>query len=94
MKVIYLEKAVEEYKELRKKITNYTGSFEELCEELNGFNEDEEMFDINYKSITTTIYNKNGKIKISEYIDIWNDEEAYPIEEMLDIRQYERGLEK
>ena len=86
------KKALIEYEELKKYIKNYKGNFENLCEELGGFNIKKEYFDINYKSLTTTIYKIDGKLKVSYFIDIWNDLECEPIEIGFDIRQYIGGL--
>lgn len=81
----YINNALCEYKEL-KKIVNGKKTFDELCEELNGFNKCDKYFDVNYKSITTTIYNEDNKISISEYIDIWNDKECEPIVTMFNVK--------
>lgn len=81
-----------EYEELENFITNYKGNFDDLCEILKGFNETEEYFDVNYKSIATTIYNEKNKITISDYVDIWNDENCEPIESQFNIKKYKEGF--
>lgn len=86
------EKALLEYKELENFILNYKGNFNNLCEILGGFNITKEYFDINYKNITTTIFNEENKIIISDYIDIWNDKNAEPIESGFNIRRYKGGF--
>lgn len=87
-----LKKALLEYEELENYITNYKGDFNGLCEELGGFNKNEEYFDVNYKSFTTTIYKIDGKLKVSDFIDIWNDLECEPIEIEFNVRQYKGGI--
>ena len=87
-----LKKALLEYEELKKYIKNYKGNFENLCEELGGFNITKEYFDINYKSLTTTIYYEDNKIIVSDFIDIWNDLECEPIESEFDTKKYKGGL--
>jgi len=88
----FIKKAKLEYEELESFVSNFKSDFEDLCKELGGFNIAEEYFDINYKSFTTTIYYKENKIIISDYIDIWNDANCEHIESGFNIKQYKGGL--
>lgn len=70
-----IKKGLNDYNELKEKVKNYKGTFEELCKELGGFNVCEEYFDLDYKSITATIKHENGKIFLSPWgIEIWDNE--------------------
>lgn len=68
-----ISKAKEDYEKLKLFLELYAGTFNDLCDELNGFNISEKYFDLNFNSITTTIYNDNNKYILCEYIDIWDD---------------------
>lgn len=65
--------AFNEYKELANLVENSKKSLEELCKELNGHNLENDLFDLNYKHIVATIKSESGKLKVLEFIDIWND---------------------
>ena len=63
--------------------------FEDACKILNGYNRDcliingnveFESFDVNYKAITTTIYNDNGSCHLCGFCEVWLDEFSSPIE--------------
>lgn len=81
----YIKKALLDYKELELFLKLYEGSFNGLCYELCGFNKNENYFDINFKSITTTIYYEDNKYKLCEYIDIWDDEKCEPVASCLNV---------
>lgn len=71
--------AKNDYKELAKTVSNYSGdSLSELCKMLRGhnLNSDENLFDVNYGRICATIYQEeDGSFSISNYIEIWNEDE-------------------
>ncbi len=77
------------YLELCQVVNDFKGNVIELCDILNGFNfqDDYESFDINYKSITATIYNQNNKYIVYEYIDIWDDNTCSCIKECVHITE-------
>lgn len=85
MKDLY-KKAYSDYMELVTIVREYKGNLEELCKTLGGFNYsvDFERFDLNYKSITATIYFCNGELFVYRYIDIWDDENEKLVEECID----------
>lgn len=72
---------------LRKLVQNYEGTFDELCEQLNGFNkEDGSFFDVNYGALTITIdCTANGYALDERSIDIWNDAATELIHECLNF---------
>lgn len=80
-----IDKAKQEYLELKKFVENYKGTFDELFLEFDdSFNADGDdalpdggrWFDLNYgKTINTTIYQDcaSGKITVSDIVTIWDD---------------------
>lgn len=80
-----IEKAKQEYLELKNFVENYKGTFDELFLEFDdSFNADgddklpngERWFDLNYgKTINTTIYQDytSGKITVSDIVTVWDD---------------------
>lgn len=80
------KESIKNYNELSNIVYNYKGSVEELCDKLGGYNvqNDYESFDINFKTITATIYN-NNTFSVYEYIDIWDDEEEMMVSECINI---------
>ena len=82
--MILYKKAYDDYIELVSIVRDFQGSLEELCDKLRGFNLNFKRFDLNYKSITTTIYFCNGELFVYRYIDIWDDENESLIEECIE----------
>ena len=85
MKNIY-KKAYSDYIELVDGVREFKGSLEELCDKLGGFNlsMEFERFDLNYKTITATIYYCNEELFVYRYIDIWDDENERVVKECVD----------
>lgn len=93
------ELAKRDYKELFETISEM--SFEDAFKKLNGFNlqvsvttigksktlmSADMMFDVNYKSICTTIYQtRHNKCELAESVDVWLDEFSSPIISQMDI---------
>ncbi len=80
------KKAYFDYIELVDIVREFKGNLEELCDKLGGFNlsMDFERFDVNYKTITATIYFNNGELYVYRYIDVWDDEEEDIVKECVD----------
>lgn len=72
-----LRKAIKDYERLCKLFNGKP--YEEcikVCEEkcFDYFNDDDELFDINYGTACFTINNENGKAKVNDKsIELWND---------------------
>ena len=100
--------ATKNYKIYKQALKDYDGvcelfngkDFEECiktCEtnKLDSFNEDEELFDINFGVCCFTINNEDGKGKVcSESIDIWDDKQCCVIAECVTIEQIEEMAQK
>lgn len=79
-----IEKAKQEYLELKKFIENYKGTFDELYNELEdtfNFDAEERFFDVNYgRYINTTVYdmgscfNNTEHFVLSDVVTIWNSD--------------------
>lgn len=88
---ILYRQAKKDYLKLKEIVENYNGTIEELCEELNGFNydEDEKYFDLNYGRLCLTIKIEDNKITLSEWVDIYDKYEnlfmnCMAVEELLE----------
>ena len=83
------KQAKQDYLQLCDIVYQFEGNINKLCKMLGGFNfqYDYESFDINYKSITATIYNQNNKYIVYEYIDIWDDNTCSCIKECVHITE-------
>ena len=77
-----IRQALSRYNELCKKVASCTKTLEELCEELNGYNLEDFLFDCNYFEITATITNINGKLSVHSRIDIWDSESGECLEDI------------
>ena len=84
MKAIY-KQAWMDYLKLVELVKGFKGSLEELCKQLNGYNldNDDERFDLNYGSISATIYAVECRLFVYECIDIWDDEETALVKECI-----------
>jgi len=70
-----IENAKRDYYELDNIVTEYKGTFDELFDELKGYNKYYPTFDVNFKSITTSVYcDDNGNLKLGYYFDVWNND--------------------
>ena len=67
--IIVVENAINDITELKETCRKHTGTLEELCNKLDGHNLDTEidhLFDVNYRSILTTVKEVNGKFIVQE----------------------------
>lgn len=90
------EKAHADYLELSNIIAEFKGTLQELCEKLGGFyiQADFESFDLNYKSLTATIYEENGTRYIYEFVDVWDDAQAQCMAEAISYTElFQRSKE-
>ena len=46
--------------------------FNELCKYLQGHNIEDDYFDFNYSDICTTIFFKNGKLRLCHDCEVWD----------------------
>lgn len=85
-----IEKAKSDYQELKEMVKNHKGSFNELCEKLNGFNIQQRLFfDFNYGLVQGTIYYdfQTNKINVCQEVDIWDEDEV--VEKDYDMEERE-----
>jgi len=72
-----IEKAKQEYLELKKFVENYKGTLTELYNEFEdafNYDNDFEFFDLNYgKHTNTTISLENGKLNVADIVTVWDD---------------------
>lgn len=74
-----IEKAKQEYLELKEFVENYKGTLTELYREFEdafNYDNDFEFFDLNYgKHINTTISLENGKLNVADVVVIWDGDD-------------------
>lgn len=73
-----IKKAKEDFKLLKEIINNHKGTFNELCEKLDGFNIQQKLFfDVNFGTIKGMVYYdfQTDKIGLCEEVDIWDESE-------------------
>ena len=77
MRNIELEKkAIKDFQELNNIVKNTNLSLDELCKELGGHNLEDDLFDINFKSICATVHLRNNHFELNDIIEIWDDEKC------------------
>lgn len=78
-----------EYSELKRYVESLTLTFEEFYHRedfsFNKHNYDGELFDIDYKTICTTIHNVNGRPVISKSYEVWENYGELLFEHVEDI---------
>lgn len=93
-KISYIEIAKQDYLELKDIVDkNNQLSLDEMSDRLEGYNMiyDDNLFDVNYKSIVATVFfdTDENKLVLGHFIDIWYEEECveigFDISEVLDI---------
>lgn len=78
--------AIKDYNELKQIVSDFKGTFDELFDELKGHNKDDYWFDVNFKSISTTIYQRtNGTFELNVYFDVWQADRVTPVYEKVTI---------
>lgn len=80
-----LELWIRDYEEIAEIVKNSDKTLEELAKQLNGHNLDEELFDVNFKNILTTVTNRNGKLEVTSNFEGYFDGE---IRELCDEEDY------
>lgn len=72
--------------ELKSIVDKHNGSFEELCDKLNGRNLDREFFDVSFGALDATISCKNGSVELNDrHIGIWDSSRTAWIEENVSL---------
>jgi len=80
--------SINDYNELKEVVTTFDGTFDELFNKLNGHNKDCDLFDVNYKCITASVYRDDvGNIKLGEYFDVYLLTQANPFYEHISVEQ-------
>lgn len=80
--------SINDYNELQEVVTTFDGTFDELFNKLNGHNKDCDLFDVNYKCITASVYRDDvGNIKLGEYFDVYLLTQANPFYEHISVEQ-------
>lgn len=69
--------AVNTWKELNKKVEKFNGSLEELYDKLGGHCFEDDLFDVNYGLICTTIIKKDEKIELVDNLELWDENANY-----------------
>lgn len=89
IKTLY-SKACDDLYNLRSLVRNYEGTFDELCEQLNGFNKEAgQYFDVNYGALTMTILcSDDGLVLDERCVDIWNDAKNDVVHETLTVDEF------
>lgn len=68
------EKAEKDYFNLCSIVKDFKGNLEELYSYLGGHNFDKDLFDVNFGCICATITEENKLFKVSNAIEIWDDQ--------------------
>lgn len=80
--------AMNDYYELKKIVSDFKGTFDELFDELKGHNRDYDLFDVNFKSITASVYCDDiGNFNLGEHFDVWQNDMVKPLYEHTTIDQ-------
>lgn len=80
--------AYSDFFNLKNYLENYEGTFDTLCEQLNGFNkEDGNFFDVNYGVLTVTVICSGDGYFLHNSIDIWNDATTELVHECLTLNE-------
>lgn len=67
--------AIKDYNELKQIVSDFKGTFDELFDELKGHNKDDYWFDVNFKSITASVYRDDvGNFNLGDYFDVWKND--------------------
>lgn len=84
----YATDGIKDYNELKEIVDNYKGTFDELFDELKGHNKDNDLFDVNFKSITASVYRDDvGNLKLGEHFDIYSLTQANPFYEHISVNE-------
>lgn len=87
----YATDGIKDYNELKNIVDNYKGTFDELFDELKGHNKDNDLFDVNFKSITASVYRDDvGNLKLGEYFDIYSLTQANPFYEHISVNELKK----
>ena len=86
-----VQQSIEDYNELKERVENYKGTFDELFDELKGHNKDNDVFDVNFKSITSSVYiDDDGNIRLSEYLDAYISNQLNPAYENISNKELQK----
>ena len=86
-----VQQSIEDYNELKERVENYKGTFDELFDELKGHNKDNDVFDVNFKSITSSVYlDDDGNIWLSEYLDAYISDQLNPLYENISNKELQK----
>lgn len=78
--------AIKDYNELKQIVSDFKGTFDELFDELKGHNKDDYWFDVNFKSITASVYRDDvGNFNLGDYFDVWQADRVTPVYEKVTI---------
>ena len=75
MNIKTIKQGEKDYNELKLIVSLFNeteGTLEELCKELKGHNLEDDLFDVNFKSITATVKQNYGCFKVDGNIEIWD----------------------
>ena len=84
------EQAIKDYQELNEIIKNTSLPLDDLCKELGGHNLEDELFDINFKSICATVHLKDNHFELNDIIEIWDDENCMEYDLCFYVSKYKR----
>lgn len=87
----YATDGIKDYNELKEIVDNYKGTFDELFDELKGHNKDNDLFDVNFKSITASVYRDDvGNLKLGESFDIYSLTQVNPFYEHISVNELKK----
>lgn len=82
---------IKDYNELKQIVNDFNGTFDELFDELKGHDRDYDLFDVNFKSITASVFCDDiGNSKLSEHFDIYALTQANPFYEHISITELKK----
>lgn len=72
-----IKQSIGTYNRLKAIVENYKGTLEDLCEELHGQNLCEDLFDVNYEEICSTVVLRDGELTLTTDYELWLSEDIY-----------------
>ena len=69
--------ALKNWYELKTIVERFKGTLEELYDKLDGHCFEDDLFDVNYGLICTTIIKKDEKIELVDNLELWDENANY-----------------
>ena len=87
----YMEESIDQYKDLKKEVDNFTGNLKEFVNTLEfGYTnyEEDNYVDFNWGNLTCSVYLKENKLVLGDLVELWNDREYALINNSFNITEY------